>query len=151
MDFWAGVLDLDWREDDSENCSIQLVDGDRELFQSAAIAARSQLPDRLDFQGWIAFNPALKLSNSELYRIAVHEIGHILGLRHSSSAMSVMYYFDLEGLEWLDATDLAALATRHKLRITALDKPVKLIPRVSNQTPEFRRGRGLIRLSSRRT
>ena len=151
MDFWAGVLDLDWREDDSENCSIQLVDGDRELFQSAAIAARSQLPDRLDFQGWIAFNPALKLSNTELYRIAVHEIGHILGMRHSSSAMSVMYYFDLEGLEWLDATDLAALATLHKLRITALNKPVKLIPRVSNQTPEFRRGRGLIRLSSRRT
>ena len=35
--------------------------------------------------------------------------------------MSVMYAFDLEGLEWLDATDLAALATRHKLRIASLE------------------------------
>ena len=109
-----------------ENCSIQLVDGERELFQSTTIAARSQLPDRLDFQGWIAFNPAQTLSETELYRISVHEIGHILGLHHSSNAMSVMYGFDLEGLEWLDPTDLAALATHHKLRIAALDKPVKL-------------------------
>jgi len=129
MDFWAGILDLDWHEDDTENCSIQLVDGERELFQSAAIAARSQLPDRLDFQGRIAFNPAQTLSETALYRIAVHEIGHILGLQHSSNAMSVMYGFDLEGLEWLDATDLAALAVRHKLRIEALDKPVKVVQR----------------------
>lgn len=126
MDFWASILDLDWHEDDTENCSIQLADGERDLFQSAVIAARSQLPDRLDFQGWIAFNPARTLSESELYRIAVHEIGHVLGLQHSSSAISVMYSFDLEGLEWLDATDLAALATHHKLRIATLDKPVKL-------------------------
>ncbi len=127
MDSWATILDLDWHEDDTENCSIQVVDGKRELFQTAAIAARSQLPDRLDFQGWIAFNPAQMLSQSELYRIALHEIGHILGLQHSSSAMSVMYGLDVEGLEWLDPTDLTALARRHKLRITALDKPVKLI------------------------
>ena len=129
MDFWASILDLVWHEDDTNNCSIQIVDGKRELFQSAAVAARSQLPDRLDFQGWIAFNPAKTLSEIELYRIAVHEIGHILGLQHNSNAMSVMYGFDLEGLELLDATDLAALASHHKLRIATLDKPVKLIQR----------------------
>jgi hypothetical protein len=129
MDFWASILDLDWHEDDTENCSIQLVDGKRELFQSAAIAARSHLPDWLDFQGWIAFNPAQTLSETELYRIAAHEIGHILGLHHNSNAMSVMYGFDLEGLEWVDAEDLAALATHHKLRIAILEKPIKLIQR----------------------
>ena len=84
------------------------------------------MPDRLDFQGWIAFNPAQTLSEAEMFRIAVHEIGHILGLQHSSNARSVMYGFDLEGLKWLDPTDLAALATHHKLRIATLDKPVKL-------------------------
>jgi len=129
MDSWASILDLDWHEDDTENCSIQLVDGKSELFQLSAIAARSQFPDRRAFQGWIAFNPAQTLSEAEMFRIAVHEIGHVLGLQHSSNAMSVMYGFDLEGLKWLDPTDLAALATHHKLRIATLDKPVQLIQR----------------------
>ena len=44
LDSWARILDLNWHEDDTQNCSIQLVDGERELFQSAAMAARSQLP-----------------------------------------------------------------------------------------------------------
>jgi predicted Zn-dependent protease len=127
LDSWASILDIDWHEDNTESCSIQLVDGEPKLFGSAAMAARSQLPDRLDFQGWIAFNPGQTLSETELYRIAAHEIGHLLGLQHSSNAMSVMYGFDLEGSEWLDPTDLAALATHHKLRIAILDKPIKLI------------------------
>lgn len=126
MDSWARILDLDWHDDDTRNCSIQLVDGERELFQPASVAARSQLPDRLDFQGWIAFNPAQTLSETELYRISVHEIGHMLGLQHSSNAMSVMYGLDWEGLERLDPTDLAALAKHHKLRIAILDKPVAI-------------------------
>jgi hypothetical protein len=126
MDSWAKILDLDWHEDDTENCSIQLFDGDRELFQPVGVAARSQLPDRNDFQGWIAFNPAQTLSETDLYRISVHEIGHVLGLQHSSSAMSVMYFLDLEGLEWLEPTDLAALATHHKLRIATLGKAVAI-------------------------
>jgi len=126
MDSWAEILDLDWHEDDTENCSIQVFDGAPELFQPAVVAARSQLPDRNDFQGWIAFNPAQALSEADLYRISVHEIGHMLGLQHSSNAMSVMYFLDLEGLEWLDPTDLAALARHHKLRIATLDKAVAI-------------------------
>jgi Matrixin len=124
MDSWAKILDLDWHEDDTENCSIQLFDGERELFQPVVVAARSQLPDRNDFQGWIAFNPAQALSETDLYRISVHEIGHMLGLQHSSNATSVMYFLDLEGRELLDPTDLAALARHHKLRIATLDKEV---------------------------
>lgn len=126
LDSWARILDLDWHEDDTQSCSIQLVDGERELFESAAIAARSQFPDRLDFQGWIAFNPAQTLSETDLYWISVHEIGHVLGLQHSGNATSVMYFLNLDGLGWLDPTDLAALATHHKLRFATLDKPVKL-------------------------
>jgi hypothetical protein len=126
MDSWAKILDLNWHEDDTQSCSIQLFDGERELFQPAYVAARSQLPDRHDFQGWIAFNPAQRLSETDYYRISVHEIGHMLGLQHSASAMSVMYFLDLEGSECLDPTDLAALAKHHKLRITTLDKPVAI-------------------------
>jgi predicted Zn-dependent protease len=126
MDTWASILDLDWHEDESENCSIQLVDGERQLFQPAAVAARSQLPDRLFFDGWIAFNPGQTLSAIELYHISLHEIGHVLGLQHSSNAKSVMYSFNLEDQEWLDLSDLAALAQHHKLRIATPHKPVKL-------------------------
>ena len=126
MDTWAGVLDLDWHEDDTQNCSIQLVDGERQLFEPTAIAARSQLPDRLNFDGWIAFNPGQMLTATELYQISLHEIGHVLGLQHSSNAMSVMYSYNLEGQEWLDLSDLMALAAHHKLRITPANKPVKL-------------------------
>lgn len=126
MDTWASILDLDWHEDDTEGCSIQVVDGESQLFQPAAAAARSQLPDRLLFDGWIAFNPGQTLSATELYRISLHEIGHVLGLQHSSDATSVMYSFNLEDQEWLDLADLAVLAKHHKLRIAAPDKPVKL-------------------------
>jgi hypothetical protein len=128
MDSWATILDLDWHEDDTQNCSILLVDGARELFQPVYVVARSQLPDRLDFQGWIAFNPAQVLTGAEMYRIAVHEIGHVFGLQHSFRASSVMYGLELEGLPYLDPEDLAALARRHKLRIAASDKPVPLTP-----------------------
>src|SRR5579863_2916953 len=106
LDSWAAVLDLDWHEDDTQNCSILLMDGPRELFQPVYMVARSQLPDRLDFQGCIAFNPAQALNDADLYRISVHEIGHILGLQHSFSATSVMYGLDLEGAPWLDTADL---------------------------------------------
>lgn len=126
MDAWARILDLDWYEDNTENCAIQLLDGERQLFQPAAVAARSQLPDRLFFDGWIAFNPGQRLDATELYRISLHEIGHVLGLQHSSSAESVMYGFYLDGQEWLDVKDVAALATRHKLRIRIPDKPIQL-------------------------
>jgi len=126
MDTWARILDLDWHEDDTQTCSIQVVDGDRHLFQPEAVAARSQLPDRPYFDGWIAFNPGQALGEIELYRISLHEIGHVLGLQHSSNAASVMYGFNLDDQDWLDLTDLAVLAAHHKLRITIPDKPVRL-------------------------
>jgi len=127
MDFWAKVLDLTWHQDDSENCSIELIDGQRKLFEPVPdnMVARSQFPDRLAFEGWIVFNPAVTLTKSELYRISVHEIGHMLGLHHNPNTRSLMYDLDLECSEVLDATDLASLAAHHKLR-TSLTEPVKL-------------------------
>jgi hypothetical protein len=125
LNSWAKILDLDWHEDDTQNCSIELVDGEPSLFEQHMVA-RSQFPDRLDFQGWIAFKPAQAVSEADLYRVAVHELGHVFGLRHSSNGFSVMYGLNLEGLDWLDVDDLAALATHHKLRITTLDKSFKL-------------------------
>ena len=45
MDSWARILDLDWHEDNSQNCSIQLIDGEPKLFRPASVVARAQLPD----------------------------------------------------------------------------------------------------------
>src|SRR5262249_16486446 len=126
LDSWARILDFDWHADDSENCSIRLLDGEHGLFNPPTIVARSQMPGRLNFQGSIAFNPTRKLSGDELYRIALHEIGHIFGLQHSSNASSIMFFLDLDGLDWLDSKDLAQLAAHHKLRLASFERPVKI-------------------------
>ncbi len=127
MDFWSSILDLSWHEDDSQNCALQLIDGEKALFEPQAMAARAQLPDRPDFQGWVAFNPRKELSETELYRISVHEIGHLLGLPHSANANSVMYAFDLDGQNWLDASDLEALSAHHKLRAARGSQAIRIV------------------------
>jgi hypothetical protein len=123
LDFWAQVVDMHWHEDDSNSCAMQLVDGTPAILK-ISIVARSQFTEWDNFQGWIAFNPRAPLTNSELYLTAVHEIGHMLGLKHNPSVHSVMYYLDLEGFEVLDHTDLAMLAGHHKLRVTSLSEPI---------------------------
>ena len=123
LDYWSGVLDLNWHRDDTDQCAIQLVDGERSLFESSnkchCISARSQNPGEPGFEGWIAFNPEVRLTDDELYRVSVHEIGHLLGLGHNPDTASVMYFFDLDSPVALDAADLRALAGKHKLRDSA--------------------------------
>lgn len=115
MNFWSSILQLDWHEEDSRACAIQVLDGDPSLFRSGEVA-RAQFPGLPEYQGWIAFNPRVSSSPNELFVTAVHELGHILGLPHSSNASSVMYFLALDGPVFLDSADLAALAARHRLR-----------------------------------
>ena len=74
MNFWATILDMNWHQENSRNCAIQVVDGSPGLFKPAEIA-RAQFLDSPSFQGWIAFNPRASLSANELFLTAVHELG----------------------------------------------------------------------------
>jgi hypothetical protein len=129
MDFWTEVLDLDWHETGTEDCAIQLVDGTPSLFDfCACMSARSQLPDREDFEGWIAFNPRLKLTKQQMFVDSVHEIGHLLGLPHNPSDTSVMFSFGDDKAASLNAADLDNLAARHKLRSSiAMERGVRVV------------------------
>lgn len=123
LDFWATVLEMEWHKEDGRNCSIHVFFGNRRLFKSAE-AARAQFPDHPSFQGWIAFNPSIVLSEDELYYLSVHELGHVFGLPHNPSAWSIMFFVGLDGPVLLDAADLEALAARHKIRADRLTGPV---------------------------
>src|SRR4051812_26671881 len=60
LDYWATILEMDWRREDSRKCAIQVLDGQALLFQEGD-AARAQFPGRPSFQGWVAFNPKRRL------------------------------------------------------------------------------------------
>lgn len=117
MEFWTEVLDLDWHEVDSSDCALQVVDGTPSVFDfSSRLSAKSQLPDRPAFQGWIAFNPRQDLTRQEMFLDSVHEIGHLLGLAHNPNRSSVMFAYERDKAVLLDTADLQALSARHQLR-----------------------------------
>lgn len=118
LDFWSNVLDMDFHPEPSSDCALALVDGTAEILHTVHNVARAQFSDLANFQGLIAFDPHASdyMSADEMYATAVHELGHLFGLRHNPSATSIMYYLDCDGTSSLDLSDLDALAARHALR-----------------------------------
>jgi hypothetical protein len=116
--FWNTVLTANFHEEiDLGACSVRIIDGGPGVF-SGALAARSQFSDRANFQGKIAVSPpaAKEMSSAEIYATAVHELGHMLGLKHNESSHSVMYFLDVNGTEVLDSEDILELSKKHELR-----------------------------------
>ena len=118
FDFWSKVVDADFFDDQSSSCAIAIVDGDRSILASRTVVARAQLPDRLNFSGWIAINTvvAAALVDDDAVAVWMHEIGHLLGLKHNNSPTSLMYFMDADATSRLDESDLRALAVLHALR-----------------------------------
>jgi hypothetical protein len=127
LNFWSTVLEMEWFIENTRACSIAIVDGNGLPFKPGEVAL-AQLPGSPAFQGWIAFNPRARLSHTEQYLTAVHEIGHLLGLRHNENARSVMFYLHLEGPLELDTTDLSQLGVRHRIRAGLAERlPVTVV------------------------
>jgi hypothetical protein len=90
----------------------------------SAVAARSQITDWASFQGKIAVSQveAKRMDSAEIYAAVVHELGHLLGLKHNESSRSVMYFLNVNGTAVLDREDILELSRRHELRPEVLGK-----------------------------
>ena len=118
LSFWNTVLASNLHEDkDLNTCAVRIIEGGPDILDHTVVA-RSQIPDWAGFQGKIAVSPeaAKHMSRSEMYGTAVHEIGHILGLKHNPSCRSVMYFLNVAGSEALDRDDILELRKHHQLR-----------------------------------
>jgi hypothetical protein len=118
LSFWNSVLPANFHEEtDLNTCAVRIINGGPDIL-SRVLIARSQLTDRDNFRGMIAVRPeaARELSGAEIYGAAVHEFGHMLGLKHNGSRHSVMYFLDVNGTEILDDKDILELGKHHELR-----------------------------------
>ena len=117
FDFWSRLLDAEFYDEQSPSCAIAVVEGSKALLKETNVVARAQFPDRPKFHGWVAVDSKASayLSDSEAVAIWIHEIGHLLGLRHNPSAASLMFYIVYATNE-LDSADLRALASLHSFR-----------------------------------
>ena len=124
--FWNTVLNANFHEEaDLNACSVRIIEGGPSILKSA-IAARSQVTDRANFQGKIAVSQVVskEMNSAEIYATAVHELGHMLGLKHNESSRSVMYFLNVDGTEVLDRQDILELSRRHELRPEVLEKSI---------------------------
>jgi hypothetical protein len=135
--FWSTVLAADLHEEKDLNaCSIRIIDGGPDILDHA-VAARSQLTDWAGFSGKIAVSQvaAKEMNSIEIYATAVHEIGHILGLKHNVNIHSVMYFLDVDSTVVLDRKDILNLSRRHELRPAILANSFVPILASSGRSP----------------
>jgi hypothetical protein len=89
--FWNKVLDVNFHEEKNINaCALRITDGPLEMF-GGGFTAFAQFTDLDGFEAKIVVLPQVPLSPAGKFVNAVHEIGHIVDLRHNLDPMSVMY------------------------------------------------------------
>jgi Matrixin len=130
LSFWNTVPAANFHEETNLNvCTVRIIDGSPDILK-AGIAARAQLTYWNDFRGKIAVSSvaAKYMGSAEIYSTAVHELGHLLGLKHNANIHSVMYFIDLDGTEFLDSKDISDLKRFHELRQAIFSKQFPGIP-----------------------
>jgi hypothetical protein len=89
--FWNKVLDVNFHEEKNINaCALLINDGPLVMF-GGGHTAFAQFTDRDGFEAKIVVLPQVPLSPAGKFVNAVHEIGHIVDLRHNPDPVSVMY------------------------------------------------------------
>lgn len=66
-------------------------------------------PDGGSYAGQIHFDDAEDWTETKLYLVALHEIGHALGIEHSPDGNAIMYEFYSPSRDGLSADDVAAI------------------------------------------
>jgi len=89
--FWNKVLDVNFYEEKNINaCALRITDGPLDMFADGHTAF-AQFTDLGGFEAKIVVLPQVPLSPAGKFVNAVHEIGHIVDLRHNLDPVSVMY------------------------------------------------------------
>lgn len=98
--FWNKILDVNFREEQNMNaCALRITDGPLAMF-GGGYTAFAQFADLDGFEAKIVVLPQVPLSPAGKFVNAVHEIGHVLDLRHNPHPRSVMYP-DIENMSWM--------------------------------------------------
>jgi Matrixin len=91
--FWNKVLDVNFYEEKNINaCGLRITDGPLVMF-GGGFTAFAQFADLDGFEAKIVVLPQVPLSPAGKFVNAVHEIGHIVDLKHNPDPKSVMYPF----------------------------------------------------------
>jgi hypothetical protein len=127
--FWNKVLDVNFHEENNINaCALRITDGPLEMF-GGGFTAFAQFADLDGFEAKIVVLPQVPLSPAGKFVNAVHEIGHIVDLRHNPDPVSVMYP-DIENSSKLrELANAVQYRISHILNLRPILKPKPVLCR----------------------
>ncbi len=74
--------------------------------------------------GFLNLNSSVDWSDTDmLFGVALHEIGHVLGLDHSDDSSSIMYYLYSSDLRTLQPDDIAGIQYLYGAPVSAVPEP----------------------------